>query len=1310
MMFSFKLQIIWVLLLLISRLGLAATLPGGFSGSTVASELNPTAMTIAPDGRIFILEKDGRVLIVENDQLLPEPLIVLEVDYENERGLGGIVLDPDFATNNYFYLYYTVPGANHNRVSRFTASGNSVVAGSEVQILDLDELEGSVHNGGAMAFGPDGKLYIATGEGGKPANSQDLTNLLGKILRINKDGSIPADNPFYNTAAGKNRAIWALGLRNPFSFAIDPVTGTMLVNDVGQSGWEEVNKIVKGKNYGWPLLEGMNRKNKEEPANYQEPLYDYNHQTGCSIIGAAFYNPDTYAFPEEYHGKYFFGDYCQGFIKVLDPATGTVLETFATEVARPLAFLVSPDGSFYYLERGNSGGNTSASQGALVKVTYSGSLAPFVSVQPASQEITLGGNVTFTVKAGGEEPLTYQWYKNGTAVEGETAASVTIENVSMEDNGTEYHVVINNDHGTATSENAVLSITENTAPQVVIDVLNPNPYKAGETIKFSGYGVDGEDGNMPGSQLSWWVDFHHNDHTHPALELLEGTDIGEYVVPRVGETSDNVWYRIYLKATDSQGASTTVFREVHPVKSDFELKTEPAGLTVYLDGAPVTTPEVTTGVAGVTRELRAPLSQEVEGTLYLFNHWSDGSQEAEISFNTPEENSTWTAVYQEVQTGSGEGLQAAYYAYDKDNNELFSGEPVLLRIDEQISTEAIAEGLPEGDFNVRWTGLLEPMVSGLHTFYATAGGGVRLWVNNELIIDQWENSPVNGAMANVELEAGKKYPIRMEYFKGAGEVLVKLEWSSGSLERSLIPASQLYPLPYIYGQPSAKEVTEGAEASFTVKAEGKAPLSYQWFRNGTELEGETSAELTTGALSLEDDGAEYYVAVSNEYGTVHSEKAVISVKPNTAPLAAIEELSPDPFRAGETIMATGSASDEEDGEIPASGLTWWIELHKGEEAETVLEPQTGVATVEYEIVRTGETSDQIWYRVYLKATDSRGAETVVYEDIQPLKSEFEIQTEPAGLTVYLDGAPVTTPVVNTGVVGVTRELRAPLSQEVEGTLYLFDHWSDGSEGAEISFNTPEENSIWVAVYSEAEPGTGEGLLGAYYASEDTEDPFSGEPLVSRVDEQIDFDWGTEPAAEGLPADGFQIRWTGLLEPMVSGLHTFYVSADGGIRLWVNNELIIDQWENPPVNEAMAEVELEAGQTYQLQLEYYEGPEEASVKLEWSTERLERSVIPSSQLYPEEIVSGIFDKVKAKSKLIVYPIPADKVLNIRLKDAGHEKMPPQVSVLNSLGSEILRRQPVQVGNFHWQIDVSDLPTGIYFIRNNESAYSIKFLKK
>src|SRR5437762_5145241 len=187
-----------------------ATLPSGFSESVIASGIpSATAMDFAPDGRLFVCQQNGQLRVIKNDALLATPFLTVTTDSTGERGLLGVAFDPGFANNQRVYIYYTVPGsAAHNRVSRFTANGDVAVPGSETVILELNDLSAaSNHNGGAIHFGLDGKLYVAVGENANSANSQTLANLLGKVLRINADGTIPGDNPFYNIATGVNRAI-----------------------------------------------------------------------------------------------------------------------------------------------------------------------------------------------------------------------------------------------------------------------------------------------------------------------------------------------------------------------------------------------------------------------------------------------------------------------------------------------------------------------------------------------------------------------------------------------------------------------------------------------------------------------------------------------------------------------------------------------------------------------------------------------------------------------------------------------------------------------------------------------------------------------------------------------------------------------------------------------------------------------------------------------------------------------------------------------------------------------------------------------
>ena len=178
-----------------------AALPAGFAETQITGNglSNPTAIAIHPDGRIFVCQQTGELRVIKNGVVLATPFTTLPVNSSGERGLLGIAFDPNYAANHFVYVYYTATTpAIHNRVSRFTAdiaNEDVAVVGSEVAILDLENLSATNHNGGAIHFGPDGKLYVAVGENANSVNSQSLNNRLGKMLRINSDGTIPADNP-----------------------------------------------------------------------------------------------------------------------------------------------------------------------------------------------------------------------------------------------------------------------------------------------------------------------------------------------------------------------------------------------------------------------------------------------------------------------------------------------------------------------------------------------------------------------------------------------------------------------------------------------------------------------------------------------------------------------------------------------------------------------------------------------------------------------------------------------------------------------------------------------------------------------------------------------------------------------------------------------------------------------------------------------------------------------------------------------------------------------------------------------------------
>jgi glucose/arabinose dehydrogenase len=658
-----------------------ATLPANFSEAAVATGLSSaTAMEVSPQGKIFITEQAGTMEVWQDgarrqanffaNALLPTYNPSTDtglIDNRGERGLLGVTFDPDYATNRFVYVYYTYavnPDGNtstattiRNRVSRFTAdaSGELAVAGTEQVILELDNLSGATnHNGGAIHFGPDGKLYVAVGDNAAGANAQTLANRHGKMLRINKDGSIPTDNPFFTTAAGANRAIWALGLRNPFTFSFQPGTGRMHVNDVGQNTWEEINVGAPGANFGWATTEGDF--NQATYPNFTRPFYAYSHGGGTfqgyAITGGAFYNPASPGanlFPASYQGDYFFADYVNNWINVIDLNSREVTR-FATGANGTVDLRVTDDGALLYLSRGSN---------SVFRVVYTANQAPSITAQPQSQTVSTGGSATFTVTASGSTPLSYQWQKAeaGTSsfanISGATTASLVVSNAQSADNGDLFRVIVSNSFGSATSAAATLTVTANQPPSPTFTIdagLTNGRFIAGQAITFSGSATDPEDGALGASRLTWRVDYitsiaSGNPVIRPFVPEFSGQAGGSFIPATTGPyTLTDVAYRVVLTATDSNGAATTITRDILPNTAQLTVTTSPAGLQITVDGQPFTGPHTFASVVGFVRPIGAPASQTSGGTTYNFTSWSDGGA-ATHNLSTPLSNTTYTATY-----------------------------------------------------------------------------------------------------------------------------------------------------------------------------------------------------------------------------------------------------------------------------------------------------------------------------------------------------------------------------------------------------------------------------------------------------------------------------------------------------------------------------------------------------------------------------------------------------------------------------------------------------------------------------------------
>ena len=348
-------------LMLLLSLGLAplkgesADLPPGFSETQITAQLkDPTRIKFSPDGRLFILQQGGDIRIVKDGKLLDQPFLSLKTDSRGEHGILGIEFDPEFEKNSFIYLYYTtlIPEV-HNRVSRFQVQGDRALPETEKVLIELDPVGHSIfHSAGDLHYHTDGKLYVSVGDNANRKNAPILTNPFGKILRFNLDGSIPEDNPFYKTGSALGRAIWALGFRNPFSFHFQKETGRLYANEVGAESWEEINDVKPGLNYGWPDAEGYSTDTR-----FEGPIYSYSHgpitsdTQGCAITGGTFYTATTGGFPRNFHGMYFFIDYCNAWLRTLNPEDHQVALFGKQLAANPVSLEVSPDGKLYYVSR-----------------------------------------------------------------------------------------------------------------------------------------------------------------------------------------------------------------------------------------------------------------------------------------------------------------------------------------------------------------------------------------------------------------------------------------------------------------------------------------------------------------------------------------------------------------------------------------------------------------------------------------------------------------------------------------------------------------------------------------------------------------------------------------------------------------------------------------------------------------------------------------------------------------------------------------------------------------------------------------------
>lgn len=816
-----------------SRHADAAALPPGFSDSVVASVGAPTALAFTPDGRMLVTTQEGQLRVVRNGVLLGTPALSLggRVCTNSERGLLGVAVDPAFASNRSIFLYYTfnahgscstkTPSTDpHNRVSRFVLTdANSVDPSTERVLIDEIPSPAGNHNAGDLRFGRDGHLYVTVGDGGcdyadlgscAGANdaARDTHVLIGKVLRVTRDGGIPADNPHRGsdsarcstrgrTTPGRHcQETFASGLRNPFRFAFDPdAAGTrFFVNDVGQNLWEEINLGRSGADYGWNLREGRCANGSTSdcgspPAGLTNPIHVYGRDTGCrSITGGAFV-PDG-VWPSEFDDDYLFADYVCGTIFSLRPAAGGgwTRTPFVTGLGASSAVHMAfgPYGgtqALYY--------TTYAGGGEVRRIAHTRNRPPVAAVSASPRSGAPPLDVEFDA-GGSRDPeggrLTYLW-SFGDGVTRQTTSAQTSYTYGIAGSYTAALRV--RDPRGAVSDSVTVQIEAgNTPPSPAItSPSRSDRFRVGRTVTLRGTATDAEDGRLAGDRLSWTVTLHHAGHTHPFVPATAG-DVVTFTAPAPEDlaATKNSFLRLRLTATDSAGSSTAIVRDLLPRRVDVTLATQPPGLRLAVNGTAVTGPARLVSWAGYRLNVGAPAQTDAAGRGMAFSRWSDGGP-ATHAITTPAAAATYTAVFVRV----GTGLRAEYF----DSRDFTAS--ALTRIDPTVGfdwgTGSPAWGIGADTFSVRWTGRVRPRYSETYRFTTTSDDGVRLWVNGRLIVGDYSDHARRERSGTITLRAGLRYDLRLDYYENGGRAVAGLAWSSPSQSRQTIPAHRLSPPP-----------------------------------------------------------------------------------------------------------------------------------------------------------------------------------------------------------------------------------------------------------------------------------------------------------------------------------------------------------------------------------------------------------------------------------------------------------------------------------------------------------------------------------
>ena len=720
----------------------AQTVPANFSQTTYKTNVNSiTGMAWAKDGTddlLFCTQKTGEIRVIKNGALQTANVATLAVTTNNEAGLDNIIVDPSYGSNKYIYVFACTDiggGQFRHRIQRFTISNGGTVGisagpnqiGPDTPCMNVN------HNGGGMAIGADGYLYMGTGNLGNGNNvggdgtSTEWTSLGAKIIRIDRLNNTPVpSNPWYNDATHTDpvmKWVFAKGFRNPFGLRIRPGTSDLWLTEVGD-GFEQIFLVTAGSTQGWPTENNTTDNSKLKPKLAYTTNSDPNatppgpppYYGGCLTRGA-FYTGSM--FPSGYQGNFFFVDYNSG--KLMRCVMNGTNDGFASSAVfvtgngSLVDINVGPDGALYYCSNGNS---------AIYRLAYTGT-APALVVSTSSLSFNEGTSGTFQVH-----------------LSAAPAANVTV-NVTRTTTDTDISVAAGSATLTFTPANFGTNQTV-----TINGASNPDMINHLGTIQVAASGMTSQNVSV----------------TVVNTNTVNGAPTATISAPANGATVSGTNADFFGQGNDPQGNATLD-------RAEFYID----GVLRYTDPYVATTGHFHFGSAHLS---------------WNTTSLTDGPHTLRMTvFDTGGLSGSAQITVTVDNSAGSKGLRGDYY------NDMTLGNLVMSRVDPIVNFDWAGGSpdplVPNDQFSVRWTGEVVPAFSEMYTFYTRTDDGARLWVNGTLLVDQWVNQGPTEWSGMIALTAGTPASIVFEYYENGGGAVAQLSWSSTSQTKGPIPTSAM---------------------------------------------------------------------------------------------------------------------------------------------------------------------------------------------------------------------------------------------------------------------------------------------------------------------------------------------------------------------------------------------------------------------------------------------------------------------------------------------------------------------------------------